>query len=228
MKGSPGRNASTPRRRPSSYTIERVFKDGAYHHFVDTQCSKCGKDSHFTCPNEEHPGRIAHHFHDLGWDFDPYKPRSCICPTCKGTKKETNTPAQVASVTTVEEKPMATITPLTMVTTAPRPLTNAEKAGVRRLLDTQFDDEAGRYIEGYSDQRIGQELEVPWSAVAAMREAAYGPLRADPRIDRLEQTLLDLKTRVSGAVAQMEKAQTDLNHRIQEAEKVLAAIKGGG
>jgi hypothetical protein len=217
MKGSPGRNASTPRRRPSSYTIERVFKDGAYHHFVDTQCSKCGKDSHFTCPNEEHPGRIARHFHDLGWDFDPYKPRSCICPDCK--KKPTT---QVASVTTVEEKLMATITPLTTITPA---LTTAAKARVRRLLDEHFDDEAGRYIEGYSDQRIGQEADVPWAAVAAMREAAYGPLRADPRIDRLEQTLLDLKTRVSGAVAQMEKAQADLNQRIQEAEKVLATIK---
>jgi hypothetical protein len=220
MKGSPGRNASTPRRRPSSYTIERVFKDGAYHHFIDTQCSKCGKDSHFTCPKEEHPGKIAHHFHDLGWDFDPYKPRSCICPECK--KKPTT---QVASVTTVEEKPMATITPLMTTTTTPRPLTTAEKAGVRRLLDTQFDDEAGRYIEGYTDQRIGQELNIPWATVAAMREAAYGPLRADPRIDRLERDLINLKTDLDRIDKNYKEAFIKVGSAIVEAEKTLAAIK---
>jgi len=92
----------------------------------------------------------------------------------------------------------------------PRTLTADEKSRVRRLLDEHFDDAAGTYLDDYSDQRIGTEIDVPWAAVATMRETAYGPIRENP------------------LVAQIRSDIAEARRRIDEAERKLAILAGAG
>lgn len=67
--------------------------------------------------------------------------------------------------------------------------TNDQRLKIRTLLDKHFDDAKGRYLDGYTDQRVGAEVDVPWAAVTAIREAAYGPLRVDPEVDALQRAV---------------------------------------
>jgi hypothetical protein len=90
-----------------------------------------------------------------------------------------------------------------VVVAGPRSLTTDEKMKVRNLLDNKFDDKEGRYLEDYSDQRIGAECDVPWASVAAFREFAYGPIREDPRIAGLRQEFADLRARLARAEEQL-------------------------
>lgn len=53
------------------------------------------------------------------------------------------------------------------------------------MLDGHFDEARGMYLEGYSDQRIGKELNIPWACVTQMREAAYGPILVDTEVENL-------------------------------------------
>lgn len=70
-----------------------------------------------------------------------------------------------------------------------RPLTAEERAKVRGFLERYFDEERGYYLEGQSDETIGRKAEVPFAAVTALREAAYGPLKGDPELIALKEVL---------------------------------------
>lgn len=81
-----------------------------------------------------------------------------------------------------ESAPVTSATPAPM---QPRALSPDERAKVRRELDAYFDDSVGMYLGGENDQRIGERLNIPWAAIAQMREAAYGPIRTDPEVEAM-------------------------------------------
>lgn len=106
----------------------------------------------------------------------------------------------------------------------PRDPTPNEKAKVRLLLDHHFDDAAGRYLDGYSDQRIGEETEIPWASVKLLREAAYGPLREDPVILEIRGELKSLRSAMGPAIAGAAQATATvraLEERLTAAEEKL-------
>lgn len=74
----------------------------------------------------------------------------------------------------------------------PRDPTQQERIKIRQLLDHRFDDEAGCWLDGYSDQKAGEELDLPWSMVTRIREAAYGPIRVDPEVAALRAELVQI------------------------------------
>jgi hypothetical protein len=102
-------------------------------------------------------------------------------------------PPQVATTKRTPPTPPVEFEPVAEQPMLPRALTSDERLRVRNLLDNHFDDAAGYYIGGYSDQRIGTELNVPWAAVAQIREAAYGPLKEDERLTKLRADFAALK-----------------------------------
>ena len=85
-----------------------------------------------------------------------------------------------------------------------RELTIVQRDRIRHALDKTFDGEKGAYVEGYSDQRIGTETDIPWRAVYNIRELAYGPIREHPltpdftafdhRLSEIETTVKQLRT----------------------------------
>lgn len=252
-----------------TYTMGRHFQNGAYQHFFTARCNKCNRSEEVAWSAGSEPDRIAKKMQEMGWSYDAFKSRACICPECKGGRAspavagaaphkrgrprplhivEETRARRLASTAAIEdgqeavaytlkdiadylgptirkEEPVAQV--LTMTTTPP-PLTIAAKARVRKLLDENFDDEHGRYTHNYSDQRIGEEVGVPWAAVAAMREAAYGPLRADPRLDKLGQDFIDIKAKIASLETRVLGDIDVLNKRLQAAEKLLTDINTGG
>lgn len=105
-------------------------------------------------------------------------------------------------MTTKENAPLAVV----------RKLTPEERFKVRQILDAKFDEQKGYYLEAYTDQKVGAEVNVPWSAVRELREAAYGPLRSVPELDALmaESTaLLERANRLAQEAAALHRRVLD-------------------
>jgi hypothetical protein len=183
--------------RTTTYRIRREMRGGGggYHHLVSVTCNRCHHETEIGWAFGDVPEKIKKKFLQEGWRFDIHRIRDCVCPECLN-----------------REKTMAATAKPTLVPT-PRALTANERHRIRTLLDTNFDDAVGRYIDGYSDERIGKELDLPWACVRDIREAAYGPIREDTRIAELKTELEVLKTEMAG-----------LQRRILEFEAKLAAL----
>lgn len=174
-------------------------------------CSKCQARCEVTPPHPLNPEQIAKMARKLGWDADGYRKSTTRCPTCLHRRSPGESPKEPTIMAT-EPKP----------TTLPRDPTTGERMKIRALLDQHFDDSAGMYLDGYSDQRIGEESGVPWAIVTKIREAAYGTIRVDPEITALRaeidqaarklaalekslaaevQTITGLKARIETAMA---------------------------
>lgn len=76
-------------------------------------------------------------------------------------------------------------------------LNTEQRVKIRNLLDKHFDDGSGRYLDGFSDQKIGDSIGVPRIHVEQMREAAYGPIKVDPEFARLENEILRLLSEIN-------------------------------
>jgi hypothetical protein len=79
-----------------------------------------------------------------------------------------------------------------MADVKPRDATQQERLKIRAILDKHFDDNAGCWLDGYSDQKAGEEAAVPWAIVTRIREAAYGPIRVDPEVAGLRAELMQI------------------------------------
>jgi hypothetical protein len=172
------------RRYDTAYAvISKVVGD---HHQVCARatCAADGCRESLDITKRDHvpPEMVAKKFRQHGWAFDNDKPGRVRCPKCLAKIK----PEKDEPVSAIKP-PTATVTPITAA--SPRTLTADEKAKVRLLLDGQFDDQKGMYLEGYSDQRIGSETGVPWACVRDLREVAYGPIKANPEIEALRADL---------------------------------------
>lgn len=193
----------------SPYAYELVaFKEGdKFMPHARVECAKCGAHTtrRLTKTNMP-PDVVAKFFKREGWDMDFKKRPSVRCPACqksqnaKGEKPNKETSMSVAPVNA-----------------QPRELTADERLRVRSLLDKTFDDAKGLYLDGYSDQRVGTEANVPWLNVRKMREAAYGPLKAVPELDALvaEQRAIATKiTEITGSLTAIQAQSNDLAKRI--------------
>ncbi len=91
-----------------------------------------------------------------------------------------------------------------------------------RLLDEHFDKENGRYEQGWSDASIAKQVGLAETAIASLRETAYGPLAVDPEIAKIEHEVSKVSQRV-------DQSQRELGGLIQtemdDIRKVLAEIQ---
>jgi hypothetical protein len=76
-------------------------------------------------------------------------------------------------------------------------LTLVQKKQIRIALDEHFDDEAGKWLEGWSDQQIARDVGCGWAAVKLVREEFYGVLKEDTEIVELRLDLEKLRGRVA-------------------------------
>lgn len=116
--------------------------------------------------------------------------------------------ASVLPTTPAPVVPMPSVAPPAVTV---RDLSPAMKAKVRAALDAHFDDARGCYIDGYSDQRIGQELDIPWACVTQMREAAYGPILIDPEVEALREEHAKVMAKIEKANEQMLQAMETID-----------------
>lgn len=85
--------------------------------------------------------------------------------------------------------------------------TTAQTIQMHDLLKANFNKEAGKFENGYSDARIAEEVGVPHEAfVARMRRDMFGSkIRVGkPKVDEQLGEIRDLLTKVAGTVSSLE------------------------
>ena len=121
-----------------------------------------------------------------------------------------------------------TVVPMQTPQAKPRPLSPDEKTRVRQKLDGCFDELRGVYLDGQSDQKIGESLGIPWASVREYREIAFGPLKGNEEtaalkgdIDKLAADLAAVMSRSSKEIGELASAKDKLLTRLNALEKKL-------
>ena len=246
----PKQAISNIRGTPAAYDTVSVFENGGYQTYVVTHCIECGEETrvHWNTGGAD-PRFVDKKMRGLGWHYDAFKPKACVCPTCVTGKKTfqrvdpstvevTDSPDGIEIVFTLpSEETMAktanSFVPTTMPSTSTAVLAAAqaqsdaddtvgrttltanEKARMRRLLDIHFDDQLGRYIDNYDDERVAKETNIPRKYVTEYRELAYGPLKADPAVEA-----------VKAEVAALRKELSNLNDIVEDARAQFVRLNG--
>lgn len=174
-------------------------------------CTSCGAHIDERQPGDMRPQLTAKRLTRRGWDLKLGHAR-VLCPSCCHKPKP-------------RKEPPVSKTPDLKIVSTPKPATPDQKAAIRRLLDSNFDDARGCYLSGYSDQRIGEELQLPWSMVREIRELAYGPIKEDPDLAAIRQQIVSLqefaKTEVAALQARIDGQIERLNQSYAELRKRL-------
>ncbi len=82
-----------------------------------------------------------------------------------------------------------------------RELTPQETRRAVVQLEEVFDDAAGKYAAGWSDQRVAEELDIPRANLTALRDQMFGPLQVNPELERAIELLAGLETETADAKA---------------------------
>lgn len=136
-----------------------------------------------------------------GWSVHPLKKAKVFCGACFSREHVNDPDSELKKVTLMSNvQPLSIPTPATKaapVAAAPvvsvRDVTPETRHKIRHLLDKHFDDAAGAYLDGMSDEAVAEQLGIPRIAVEQLREAAYGPLKIDPVLSGLRVDLAQLK-----------------------------------
>lgn len=95
-------------------------------------------------------------------------------------------------------KEAGTVVPVTQPTAE-------QRLKIRSQLDKSFDDGVGRYLDGLSDQKIAEAVNVPRIVVEQIRETAYGPIRVNPVAAELRDAVAALATEFAGKLEELRK-----------------------
>jgi hypothetical protein len=193
MNVIPDDHRNSPIHRQKSYVL--ATERGSRAVVMALTCASCGNKEKVNWSHGHFDTRISRYWLARGWDFHLHKRKSCICPKCK-TRENVPMPTQpttsaVVSINHKEPKTVAAPTPPLLTV----PLTRDQRHKVRNQLETNFDDEFGRYRKDWSDKRIAELLDLPLAAIRDIREAAYGPIsERDPEVVTLRAEFDTLKS----------------------------------
>lgn len=174
--------------RERGFDIER---DGTMHVAV-ARC-ECSITERIALTKAMPPDPILRKFEQRGWTVK--HGRLHLCPSCKQAKRKTmNHPAPNGT-----QKPKAA---------APTPAAAISTRLIFALLEEYFDDQAGRYRNGYSDEKVAAETQAALERVRAIRKEHFGELKAPGElaqlktdIEALQLMLTELRGRVDRALA---------------------------
>ncbi len=186
--------------QPFPYQILSIPDAGQTRRVARIQCVRCDAHEDWTIAGTHNPERTCKAFRAAGWECDWSHPTRRTCPAClerRAAQRAGDSPGQKVVTLQPKQQGASMADP-----------TQDQRLKIRALLDANFDDAKGFYLGGYSDQRIGAEVNVPWAAVQKIREAAYGPIKGDPEIE-------SIKT----AIAAMERDLGALRSKVEVVEK---------
>jgi hypothetical protein len=102
---------------------------------------------------------------------------------------------------------------------------------IRRLLEENFDDSLGEYLEGSDDQTVALAAKVPRVHVTTIREAAYGPIRVDPALAAARKEMAAVGSAIAAHGARLEAFVREHTASLQELDRrhraAVAALGGG-
>lgn len=208
------------------YEVGKVAYGDGFQAAVIFTCAECAETHAERFPGGGlSPEYAAKRARLRGWVVEPRRHSGNRCPACIARTKPPKKAAPASApplipipqeTTNVVELPKPAPK---IVAAPPRQPTSQDRVRIRGMLDKTFDDGVGCYLDGYSDQKIGEELKLPWSFVQEIREAAYGPIRVDPEIAGLRAQLVGLGTKIEALM----KEQYALVERLAAIEKKRAA-----
>lgn len=199
------------------FTISRTLVNGSWVEKARFTCARCDAHAEFPLIRQTrafNPESTIKNAAGAGWDVKHGSTRA-ECPRCQNQRRE--------RAKGEKPGPKAEVIMLQPVT---KPLTPDQRLRIRALLDKHFDDGAGRYLDGYTDQRVADELKVARVHVETIREAAYGAIRVPPEMEAAERAVAALEARLSPAeklLADFAKAVADAKACVEAARKALAA-----
>lgn len=214
--------------RPPAFTMVRYMKDDRWVTAARFQCQQCPTKLDIPVSGTPEPTHMARLAGDKRWAVSAWTASATRCPTCKAAKAKGESPKdppKEMSMATSPKPPAAAPTP-TQAATLPREPTTDQRIRIRALLDANFDDKAGCYLAEYSDQRIGEEVGVPWAVVTKIREVGYGPIRVDPEVEQMRAQVATAEKYVAALKAGMDNATAqiaDLRKKLTEIEAKRAA-----
>jgi hypothetical protein len=191
----------TAKTRPLSYDVIQVRDTRGIRSVARIWCAQCGETLDITLSTNHHADAVERRARAKGWECDKNRASRTICPDCKARPRTVvrlippKPPAAPRPVVASSASPITMEIPMT--TPALRPATPDERMHIRHKLDEVFDDSKGMYLDGYSDQRVAEDLKLPRKMIEQIREAAYGPIRTDPEIDQLRADIAALIAQAS-------------------------------
>ena len=148
-------------------------------------CQECGG---VDCIGRSHnlPGAVViKKFQQKGWQVAERKKKT-ICPKCQEAAK--------AAKSIEKENKMAKLKPVENVVSAmPSPRKMRE---IYSLLDSYFDEEAGAYLEDYSDERIAKETGMALQFITKTRVEAFGEITPPSELMALQSEIKSMRSMV--------------------------------
>lgn len=162
------------------------------------RCSSCPAHHDIKMVSHLPTEVIMKKFQKHGWTVHVSRPDKCQCPDCflsrrRSVNKLREAPKMVevfpAPHTNSVAIPIGTSKQEPVLAAGLTPLTQANRTKIREMLDTHFDDAAGRYLDNLTDQKVGEKIGVPWKHVEEIRRLAYGELKEDPELTAIRAQL---------------------------------------
>lgn len=171
-------------------------------------CVECGARHEQIVRGDQriNPEAIAGRAAAAGWTVDATRKTNVWCPACAGPRRKPTQP---------KAPPMS----------APRDLTNDQRAVIRTALDTHFDDATGGYLDGYSDERIAEEAKCARLHVETIRKAGWGDIRVTPEATAARAAVSALAAEIKAQKELWEVATGCITTMFSDAEAKIAAMK---
>lgn len=167
------------------------------------QCSCCNETGAASLPLAYPTEAVAKKFRSMGWEIGKGPPAHSKC--LHEAKQEKKVATQKIG---------------------PDPKIARKIYGI---LDDFFDEKAGAYKMGKTDESIARDLGVSVAIVSAIREEAYGPLKEDPRVAAIRQEIERLRVDIKDADDSIRILWSDTLRPLQERLRDLenSIVKSG-
>ena len=204
------------RRRPLGYQIidKTVDDDGTALPFARFTCTGTGCtatiDIAIRRDTAQNPEWLAEQATRSGWRADARRATSTMCPTCLKRRRTAHNDInseltkwqqqqkELAEMPKTDDPRLESNVVDEPIVRAIRQPTSEQRDRIGHLLDRHFDGHEGKYLDGYNDHRIAEEVNVPRVMVENIREPAYGPIRISAEQVALQAEIVEVRKAVDG------------------------------
>ena len=178
-------------------------------------CSKCGAQDKVIDWRENPPiEALSEIFSGWGWDVSARNPQHHVCPKCQEKR------AKVIPMTSTEK-------PIAVGPVPPREMSRKDRRIIFAKLNDVYLDERDGYSNGWSDQRVADDLNIPRAWVKSIREENFGP---DGASEEIRVALYQAKDVIGaarkhqGEIARMKAAAESLLRRAKTLETQMEPL----
>jgi hypothetical protein len=202
------------------FPIIRVFDKGlnAHRTYQTAKCSECNafENLPMTGKNGLPPEVIVKKMQQRGWVMG-HRRRHDLCHDCAAKKASRPKVERLAHYQKqiVESDTMKLAEP-------PRQPTREEKRLIVLAIEDHYDDKARGYTDGWSDEKVATDLNVPRKWVSDLREEFYGPA-IDPELAALDRQVKELQAAFASAADHLNDLRAKLNDVRERIAKKMAA-----